>query len=333
MSVPAPLKGARIWIAGAKPDGLDDAAAARFDAFVARLSALILQRGGSIVHGSHPTVRCTLLNAATEFQEGAEGPRDCLMLAASTFFYEEYKAHLPRWQKNSIVHEEPAYEKGDLQQRKAGSVELLRHWMVDRSDAVIAIGGRKWKENPRAAGVPAEFEFARRRGLPCFLLAGVSGAAAGYLQAKPESLKDLRNGLSQSENHALAQEQDIEALANRVVEQLSLLSLVRGEPLGRSTFRILALDGGGIKGTFTAAALSRWEEETGRPLTESFDLIAGTSTGGILALGLGMGLPAAAILKFYEERSRTVFPMVTLRDPQTGLGDIAWNLLRRLWEP
>jgi hypothetical protein len=196
MSVPAPLKGARIWIAGAKPDGLDDAAAARFEAFVTRLSALIFQRGASIVHGSHPTVRCVLLNAATEFEEGAEGPRDCLTLATSTFFYEEYKAHLSRWQKNSIVHEEPAYEKGDLQQRKAASLELLRRWMADRSDAVIAIGGRKWKENPRAAGVPAEFEFARRRGLPCFLLAGLSGAAAGYLQATPESLKDLRNGLS-----------------------------------------------------------------------------------------------------------------------------------------
>ena len=83
MTDPSPLKGARIWIAGARPDGLDAAAASRFDAFVARLSALIFQCGGSIVHGSHPTVRCTLLNAATEFQEGAEGPRDCLMLAAS----------------------------------------------------------------------------------------------------------------------------------------------------------------------------------------------------------------------------------------------------------
>src|SRR5262249_57681664 len=220
MTDPSPLWGARIWIAGARPDGLDAAAAARFDAFVACPSALIFERGGSIVHGSHPTVRCTLLQAATKFQERDDGPRDCLPLAASTFFYEEYKAHLPRWQKNSIVHEEPADQKGDLQQRKAASLDLLRRWMADRSDAVIAIGGRKWKENPRAAGVPEEFEFARRPGLPCFLLAGLSGAAAGYLQAKPESLKDLRNGLSESDNRALAQQQDVEALANPVVDQL-----------------------------------------------------------------------------------------------------------------
>src|SRR5207253_36839 len=108
-------------------------------------------------------------------------------------------------------------------------------------------------------------------------------------------------------------------------EQLRRLPLVRGAPLGEATFRILALDGGGIKGTFTAAVLAKWEAATGKRLAEHFDLIAGTSTGGILALGLGMGLPAAAILKFYEERGPTVFPMVTLRDPQTGIGDNLWN--------
>src|ERR1041385_3574103 len=46
-----------------------------------------------------------------------------------------------------------------------------------------------------------------------------------------------------------------------------------------------------------------------------------------------MGLPAAAILKFYEERGPTVFPMVTLRDPNTGFGDIAGNWWHRIWKP
>jgi Patatin-like phospholipase len=48
-------------------------------------------------------------------------------------------------------------------------------------------------------------------------------------------------------------------------------------------FRILSLDGGGIKGALLAAI----EEEIKEPIGEYFDLIAGTSTGGILALGLG----------------------------------------------
>ncbi len=328
----SPLKGARIWLSGSQPEGIDAAAAARFDAFVARLSELVFRAGGTIVHGSHPTVVETLLGAAERYQDSAKGSRDCLMLAASKFYYDQYQARLEDWQSKSIVHEEPAVSKNG-QPSEAESMPLLRHWMADHSDAVIAIGGKGWRVNPGAAGIPQEFELARARGLPCFLLAGLSGAAAGYLAAQPEVLRNLKNGLSEAENRALACETDVEALATRVVEQLARLPLVRGEPLGKSTFRILALDGGGIKGAFTAAVLAKWEERTGYRLAEHFDLIAGTSTGGILALGLGMGLPAADILKFYVERGPTVFPMTSLRDPQTGLGDIAWNAVRRLWKP
>jgi hypothetical protein len=74
-------------------------------------------------------------------------------------------------------------------------------------------------------------------------------------------------------------------------------------------FRILALDGGGIKGTFTAAVLASWEKDTGLHLCEHFDLIAGTSTGGILAIGLGLGLPAERILQFYRDQGPRIFPI------------------------
>jgi patatin-like phospholipase/acyl hydrolase len=305
-----PLKGTRIWLSGSQPEGLDEVASARFSAFIARLGELIFRDGGTIIHGSHPTVAATLLSAAEQFQKGARGSRDCLVLAASKFFRHRYAPQLEDWKRNSIVHEVPTGID------EAESLERLRLWIVDRCDAIISVGGRWWKVNPAAAGIPQEFALARERGLPCFLLAGVSGAAAGYLQQFPSSIRDLRNGLSESENRALAGELDLDALANRVVEQLRRLPLVRGEPLGDSTFRILSLDGGGIKGTFTAAVLAAWEEVLERKhsgkLTDHFDLIAGTSTGGILALGLGMGLRARDILAFYEQRGPTVFPLTSL---------------------
>jgi len=72
-------------------------------------------------------------------------------------------------------------------------------------------------------------------------------------------------------------------------------------------FRILSLDGGGIKGAFTASVLTSLEEEIKGPIGEYFDLIAGTSTGGILALGLGLRIPAADILKFYREMGPDIF--------------------------
>lgn len=49
--------------------------------------------------------------------------------------------------------------------------------------------------------------------------------------------------------------------------------------------KILSIDGGGIRGIIPALILAEIEERTGQPVSSLFDLIAGTSTGGILSLG------------------------------------------------
>jgi Patatin-like phospholipase len=72
-------------------------------------------------------------------------------------------------------------------------------------------------------------------------------------------------------------------------------------------FRILSLDGGGIRGVFPAAFLARLEEHLEHPIGRYFDLIAGTSTGGIIAIGLGLGLSAGDILKLYVEQGSAIF--------------------------
>jgi hypothetical protein len=72
-------------------------------------------------------------------------------------------------------------------------------------------------------------------------------------------------------------------------------------------FRILSLDGGGIRGVFPAAFLARLEEHLEHPIGRYFDLIAGTSTGGIIAIGLGLGLSARDILKLYVEQGPAIF--------------------------
>ncbi len=72
--------------------------------------------------------------------------------------------------------------------------------------------------------------------------------------------------------------------------------------------RILTIDGGGIKGAFPAAFLAELERQIGGPVVDYFDLIAGTSTGGIIAIGLGLGLTAQEILDLYEKNGRRIFP-------------------------
>jgi len=73
-------------------------------------------------------------------------------------------------------------------------------------------------------------------------------------------------------------------------------------------FRILSIDGGGIKGVFPASFLAVIEDCLPEPIHRYFDLIAGTSTGGIIALGLGFGLKAGDLLSFYTERGPRIFP-------------------------
>ena len=75
-------------------------------------------------------------------------------------------------------------------------------------------------------------------------------------------------------------------------------------------FRILSIDGGGIRGIFAAAVLAQLEERylDGASIAPYFDLIAGTSTGGIIALGLAAELKATNVRDLYLERGCEVFP-------------------------
>ena len=57
----------------------------------------------------------------------------------------------------------------------------------------------------------------------------------------------------------------------------------------RDRFQILSLDGGGIRGIFSAALLAGLERDLGGRVLSHFDLVVGTSTGGIIAAALGAG--------------------------------------------
>ena len=93
-------------------------------------------------------------------------------------------------------------------------------------------------------------------------------------------------------------------------------------------FRILSIDGGGIRGIFPAKYLAELEARLAdlypdRPqLYQHFNLIAGTSTGGIIAIALALGLPAASIFKLYKENASCIFGCKrTLRQVLTSTYD------------
>jgi patatin-like phospholipase/acyl hydrolase len=72
-------------------------------------------------------------------------------------------------------------------------------------------------------------------------------------------------------------------------------------------FRILSLDGGGIRGAFAASFLAGLEARLDCRIADYFDLIAGTSTGAIIAAALAMREPAARIETFYRNRGPAIF--------------------------
>jgi uncharacterized protein len=72
-------------------------------------------------------------------------------------------------------------------------------------------------------------------------------------------------------------------------------------------FKILAIDGGGIRGIYSAKILEKFENKFECQIADYFDMLCGTSTGGLIALGLSLKIPAERIVKLYREDGKKIF--------------------------
>lgn len=302
------LRGVRIWLSGAVPPEATETQKAALLQFVGDFAATVFRLGGHILHGSHPSFTPTLLRVAKAYIE-VGGRKDCLTLAVSRHFSKDANSVPVReWREICSVYETPEAI-GDS--ARDDSLVILREWMAARCDAFVAAGGLWWREIPGRAGIPLEAGLAFERGIPSFLLGGLGGAVREFIDKHPSLFSNLKNGLDDTTNNSLASEENIAGVVGSVCDQLARLPLVRGRVVDGVSFRVLALDGGGIKGAYTAAVLASLEQSLDSSITDHFDLIAGTSTGGILAIGLGMGLTAKQMLDFYRKRGPVIFPITS----------------------
>lgn len=74
------------------------------------------------------------------------------------------------------------------------------------------------------------------------------------------------------------------------------------------TFKILSIDGGGIKGLYSSKIIEHLEEKYKCSTSDHFDMICGTSTGGLIALALALKIPAKEVSEFYEKYGEQIFP-------------------------
>lgn len=73
-------------------------------------------------------------------------------------------------------------------------------------------------------------------------------------------------------------------------------------------FKILSIDGGGIKGLYSSTILEHLEKKHQGSCSDYFDMLCGTSTGGLIALGLSLKIPASELSKIYSEHGKSIFP-------------------------
>ena len=77
----------------------------------------------------------------------------------------------------------------------------------------------------------------------------------------------------------------------------------------KEEYRILSIDGGGLRGIVPLTILKYIEEKEGKKIIELFDLITGTSTGGIIACGLACGYSVDDLISLYYNKGSEIFPI------------------------
>lgn len=85
--------------------------------------------------------------------------------------------------------------------------------------------------------------------------------------------------------------------------------------------RILSVDGGGIRGIIPLASLVKLEAHEGRPCHEFFDMVAGTSTGAVIAAGFSLGISARGLLALYRNLALDAFEKLPWWQVLTNLGN------------
>ena len=92
--------------------------------------------------------------------------------------------------------------------------------------------------------------------------------------------------------------------------------------------RVLSLAGGGFLGLYTAVVLEALEARAGEPLARRFDLLAGTSIGGLLALALAYEIPMTRLVRLFTELGSAIFSGRALpRSALSRLLDLSRSML------
>jgi hypothetical protein len=181
-----------------------------------------------------------------------------------------------------------------------GEYPFNRVGIVEAIDVLIVIGGQD------GAKQLVEIAYALKKTLvPISSFGGVAERVWNRLEMLIDSVagdqKDALSGFFGSISHSRSD--TIVAVADQLQRKVPKRNK-------RPVTRILSIDGGGIRGIIPAIFCQAMENWSGKSIHELFDFVAGTSTGGILALGFASpphGISASQLVNLYESHGNEIF--------------------------
>lgn len=217
------LEGFEVGISGAVPkredwsESLQDRAILEF---VSVLSGLIIKYGGRIIHGSHPSFTPVILRQAQIHQSNRS--RKAVSIFISDLWAKNIDPDELERMKSiaevTICSQPIPGPETDPTVRNA-ALSLMRKFLVNSMNAMVAVGGKVHEGNGLIAGVREELELGQKREMPCFLVGGFGGMAA--LLASEINPAAFRNNLSEDCNETLLNSPDIAATVNVIFSHLA----------------------------------------------------------------------------------------------------------------
>jgi patatin-like phospholipase/acyl hydrolase len=302
----------RVWLSASVDERNTDGTNSEIVDFVSKLTYQLLENGDVLLHGTHSTIVPAIKDGFNQYMKAKgiyPGSVDHANLKQQILLT-RVQYYTQSSQDVESMNDQIGFatvETVPLSTEISDQLAEMRRWFAERSDVIVAIGG---KTNKEIKGVSEELDFAASKGRPCVVLDEFGGAAALWYQRNQSIAFRIDTDTSDTTD---GQRPNSAAALERVSRSLESIRVRLADRPQSTIFRILSLDGGGIRGAFTAAVIASWEarykQETGTDLkfAHQFNLIAGTSAGSILAAGLGIGMTGTQILDIFKKDGAAIF--------------------------
>lgn len=202
-----PKKG--VIISGSFPDYEPDYQQQLTNA-VFSFSKAILDKGGTVIFGSHPTFQPLILDLAR--RQRADDYINAVHMYISKYFVTQAAV-------SELANQATVFSTDNINNNRADSLTLMRQAMIADMDAagIILLGGKQ--HGLSKPGIDEEFELAQQRGLPAFIIGSVGGRSSELAQEMSEQSIAI-NSLTKEQNEKLLTSLDYSALADEILHSL-----------------------------------------------------------------------------------------------------------------